>query len=156
MKPLERRTHDLRDVVEDILHQFRIVDVASANGPHVELSQQELRLVEFLGDKGPHKMSELAGFLLLAVNSVTTIVDKLEKRRLVRRQRSDEDRRIVRVELTDAGRAAYQGAVNEKLQVLRGMLAALTEEEQEIFMVLFRKIARAGWSQVDRKRSTGA
>jgi hypothetical protein len=34
------------------------------------------------------------------------------------------------------------------------MLDALTEDEQEIFMVLFRKIARAGRSQVQRMASS--
>jgi MarR family transcriptional regulator, organic hydroperoxide resistance regulator len=95
-------------------------------------------------------MRELAEFLLLAVNSVTSTVDNLEKKHLVRRQRSEEDRRIVHVGLTDVGRNVYNAAVEEKLSLLRGMLAPLTEDEQEIFMVLFRKIARAGRSQVDR------
>jgi DNA-binding MarR family transcriptional regulator len=152
---LDRRAADLRDLVEDILRQFQIMNEAVVNGPHVELSCQELRVVEFLGDDGPHMMRELAERLSLAVNSVTTIVDNLESRHLVRRQRSDEDRRKVHVELTDAGRTAYGAALEEKMRLLRGMLAPLTEDEQEIFMVLFRKIARAGRSQVQKLNATG-
>ena len=34
------------------------------------------------------------------------------------------------------------------------MLAALTEDEQTIFLVLFRKIARAGWGQMHKVAST--
>ena len=36
------------------------------------------------------------------------------------------------------------------MRLLRSMLRALTEDEQEIFLVLFRKIARAGRSQVQK------
>ena len=154
MTPLDRKTADLRDIVEDILYQFRLLDANTANGPHVDLTCQELRLVEHLGDRGPRIMREIAEFLLVAVNSVTSTVDNLEKKSIVRRLRSEEDRRVVRVELTDAGKMAYQAAVREKQQLLRSMLGALTEDEQEIFMVLFRKIARAGRTEVRKMASS--
>jgi MarR family 2-MHQ and catechol resistance regulon transcriptional repressor len=144
---LDRNATDLRALVEEILFQFRKLDTGIANGPHAYLSCQELRVVEYLGDSGPRMMKELAEFLLLAVNSITSIVDGLETKGIVRRQRSEQDRRIVHVELTEAGQRAYKAAVDEKLQLLRGMLAALTEDEQTIFLVLFRKIARAGWTK---------
>ena len=148
MTTLDRRAADLQEVVQDILKQFQSVHAAAANGPHVELNMQELRLVEFLGNEGPRMMRELAEYLTVAVNSVTSIVDNLERKELVRRQRSEEDRRVIRVELTEPGREVYQSLVEVNLRLFRSMLGALTEDEQEIFMVLFRKIARAGRSQV--------
>ena len=148
MSTLDERTAELRQTVEVVLHQFRKLDHTTINGPHLDLSTQELRVVEYLGDEGPHMMRELAAFLGLAVNSVTSLVDNLEEKQIVRRNRSKEDRRIVRVELTEPGKEAYAGATAEKMRCLRGMLGALTEDEQEIFMVLFRKIARSGRSQV--------
>src|SRR5436305_10493000 len=105
---LEQRTNELRRLVQDMLYQFRQVDDTTANGPHVDLSGQELRLVEHLGDAGPLKMSKLAEFLLLAVNSVTSTVDNLERKKLVRRRRCEKDRRVVHVELTEAGRVVSQ------------------------------------------------
>jgi DNA-binding MarR family transcriptional regulator len=148
MTTLDRRAADLQEVVQDILKQFQSVHAAAANGPHVELNMQELRLVEFLGNEGPRMMRELAEYLTVAVNSVTSIVDNLERKELVRRHRSEEDRRVIRVELTDPGREVYQSLVEVNLRLFRTMLGALTEDEQEIFMVLFRKIARAGRTQV--------
>jgi MarR family 2-MHQ and catechol resistance regulon transcriptional repressor len=150
MTSLDRRAADLQDVVQDILKQFQCVNAAAANGPHAELNVQELRLVEFLGNEGPRMMRELAEHLTVAVNSVTSIVDHLERKGLVRRQRSAEDRRVIRVELTDLGREIYQSLVEVNLRLFRSMLGALTEDEQEIFMVLFRKIARAGRTQVQQ------
>src|SRR6516164_1357567 len=144
MSSLDRMTTELRRLVEDMLYQFRKFDDTTANGPHVDLSCQELRLVEYLGDSGPHKMRDIADFLLLAVNSVTTTVDNLERKNLVRRQRSEEDRRVVHVELTEAGQDVYRAALADKTSVLRKMLEPLTEDEREIFMVLFRKIVRVG------------
>jgi DNA-binding MarR family transcriptional regulator len=147
---LDKKAADLQDVMKDIMNQFKCADVAAASGPHAELNMQELRIVELLGNDGPRMMRELADFLNVAVNSVTTIVDGLETKTLVHRNRSDQDRRVVRVELTDGGRAVYQEAREMKFRMLRSMLGALTEDEQEIFMVLFRKIARAAQAQAPK------
>jgi len=155
MNALDRQLQELRGLVEDMLQQFRLLDAATANGPHVDLSQQELRLVEYLGNLGPRIMRELAEHLLLAVNSVTAIVDNLVRKKIVQRQRSDEDRRVVRVELTATGLQLYRAAVREKHEVFRHMLTSLTNEEREIFMVLFRKIAGAGWSRMNKVSSAG-
>ena len=144
MPSLNQNATELRELVQHFLQRFRAVDAAATNGPHADLSMQELRVVERLGDVGPTMMKELAEYMLLAVNSVTSLVDKLEEQSLVRRVRSSEDRRVVHVELTDTGRAAYRGAVDEKLSLLRLMLGGLEAAEQETFMSLFRKIARAG------------
>ncbi len=154
MSPLDRKAADLHDLVQDILKQFQEINATACNGPHVELNMQELRVVEFLGNEGPRMMRELAKHLAVAVNSMTSIVDSLERKELVRRHRSEEDRRVVRVELTDAGREIYQSLVEVNLRLFRSMLGALTQDEQEIFMVLFRKIARAGRSQVHQISST--
>jgi DNA-binding MarR family transcriptional regulator len=154
MTVLDRRAADLQDVVQDILKQFQCVNAAAANGPHVELNMQELRVVEFLGNEGPRMMRELADHLTVAVNSMTSIVDSLEHKRLVHRQRSEKDRRVIHVELTDPGREIFRSLVNVNLRLFRSMLGALTEDEQEIFMVLFRKIARAGRSQMNQMVSS--
>jgi DNA-binding MarR family transcriptional regulator len=50
-------------------------------------------------------MNELATLLGLDKSSVTGLVDRAERRDLVRRVASSNDRRVVLVELTDAGRA---------------------------------------------------
>lgn len=129
-------------------------ELGAANGPHVELNMQELRVIEFLGNEGPRMMRELAEHLTVAVNTITTIVDGLEKKELAARRRSEEDRRVVHVELTELGDEVYRSLVEVNLRLFRSMLGALTEDEQEIFMVLFRKIARAGRSQIRRMASS--
>lgn len=150
METLDRQAADLHGIVQDILKQFQSVNAAVANGPHVELHVQELRVLEFLGNEGPHMMREIAEYLNVAVNSVTSIADNLEQKGLACRQRSESDRRVIRIELTETGRMVYASQAQMKRRLFRGMLSALTEDEQEIFMVLFRKIARAGRMQVQQ------
>jgi DNA-binding MarR family transcriptional regulator len=149
MGRVEHNAQEMRALIEEINHQFRMVDdLVKLDGPHAQLSLQELRVLEHLGDRGPRMMRELAEYLLLAGNSVTSVIDNLERKGQVQRVRSEEDRRVVRVELTAAGRDSYDACVGEKLGFMRKMLNALTEDEQEIFLLLIRKMARAGHQRI--------
>lgn len=56
----------------------------------------------------PRRMSELAGLSDLSSAHLTGIVDRLEARGFVKRERSDEDRRVVMVSLTDEGLKAVR------------------------------------------------
>ncbi len=64
----------------------------------------QTRLMGVLRDRTP-TMHELATLLGLDKSSTTGLVDRAERRGLVRRVASSADRRVVLVELTDAGRA---------------------------------------------------
>ena len=150
MNPSDRAVQELRLRIRDIEQQFKCVNAAYASSPHNALTFQEIKLIEHLGDTRSRMMRELAEYMLLAVNTVTTTVDNLERKGFVRRQRSEEDRRVVYVELTEAGREAYRAMVEEQSRICRALLEGLNEDEQEIFLVLMRKIARNQLSAVER------
>jgi MarR family transcriptional regulator, lower aerobic nicotinate degradation pathway regulator len=71
-------------------------------GEH-RISVIQTRLLGVLRDRTP-TMNELATLLGLDKSSATGLVDRAERRGLVRRVPSSADRRVVLVELTDAGR----------------------------------------------------
>jgi DNA-binding MarR family transcriptional regulator len=144
LNSLERNSTELRTLLSEFMQKYRVAEASScSNGPHSDLSIKELHVIEYLGDAGPQMMRELAEYLLLAVNSVTSIIDNLETKKYIVRTRPAEDRRIVRVELTPEGKSLYEEAAQQKVFLLRCMLQALDNSEQELFMSLFRKIARA-------------
>ncbi len=68
------------------------------------ISVTQTRLLGVLRDRTP-TMHELARLLGLDKSSATGLVDRAERRGLVSRAPSSADRRVVLVELTDAGRA---------------------------------------------------
>lgn len=155
MSDLESRAKTFGNVVRDILKQFQVLHSptacgASGIGPHANLGHQDIRVLEYLGDSGPQMMRSVAEHLGLAVNSTTSIVDSLEQKGIAQRTRSSTDRRVIYVELTESGRSVYSSVSEAKLQFHRALLGALSEDEQEILLVLFRKIAREGVQQVER------
>lgn len=137
---LDRRATELGQVVRHIVQRFESANAAAANGPHVDLTMQETRVIELLGESGGQMMREIARHLGIAVNSVTSLIDHLETKGLLNRVRSHADRRVINVELTDTGRLANRSIANVKLHFHREMLATLTSEEQAILLVLLRKI----------------
>ena len=147
---VDQRADDFGLIVRDILKQFLHLHDVAACGPQANLGHQDLRVVEHLGESGPQMMRSLAEHLGVAVNSMTNLVDNLEHKGLAHRTRSDVDRRVVHVALTEEGQRAFDAASNAKFLFHRALLSALTEDEQEILLVLFRKIAREGWKQVEK------
>jgi DNA-binding MarR family transcriptional regulator len=111
------------------------------------ISAQESQLLLSLGTKEALKMSEIAKALQLTLSSVTALVDKLEAKDFVNRQRSLEDRRIVHVSLTAEGRKFYDLIEGAQREISMSVLKVLSREEQDMLLVLFRKVAaklRAG------------
>ncbi len=106
------------------------------------MSMQELNAISIIGSEGPCIMRKIADKMRLAVSTITTIVDKLEAKGLVIRERSEEDRRIVKVSLTEKGQLVYQADLDSHLELSQAMLSTLNEDEQEILIVLLRKISR--------------
>ena len=111
------------------------------------ISAQESQLLLSVGTKEALKMSEIANALQLTLSSVTALVDKLEAKTIVARQRYLEDRRIVRVSLTAEGRKLYDLVEHAQRELSMSVLKVLSREEQDVLLGLFRKIAaklRAG------------
>jgi MarR family 2-MHQ and catechol resistance regulon transcriptional repressor len=69
------------------------------------LTLTQLGVLEAVLHLGPLTHRELGRKLLTSPGNLSDVVDKLERRGLVCRVRAEDDRRLVRVELTDPGRA---------------------------------------------------
>jgi DNA-binding MarR family transcriptional regulator len=92
------------------------------------LTGPQLWALKTLQQRGPLAVGELAAALAVHQSSISILVDRLERRKLVRRVRDRPDRRVVRVELTRRGAAlatgAPEAAQGRLLHALAGMPAA--------------------------------
>src|SRR5438105_1530100 len=106
-----------------------------------KLSQQEIRVLRTVGRSECCIMSGIAEAIRLSLSSVTGLIDRLCEKKLVRRDRSNEDRRIVQVELTDEGRELHAAALEGRLAFARDILKTLDAAEQDDLVGLLRKIS---------------
>lgn len=137
MGTIGRKEKDLMDHLESIIHHY----IFTQDLPAQDICRKpEMKIIEILGRNGPMKMTEIADQALLSLSTVTGIMDSLVAKSLVQRDRSDEDRRIVKVDLTDEGRTLYLEMVEVRLRMVRGMLGSLNSKEQDLLIQLFEKM----------------
>jgi DNA-binding MarR family transcriptional regulator len=104
---------------------FVIQGVLTRTGAKHDLSLTQLRLLGILRDRQP-SMQQLAHRLGLDKSSVTGLIDRAERRGMVRRETDPADGRGVRVVITDLGRElATQGAaeIRDALTVVTAPLS---------------------------------
>jgi DNA-binding MarR family transcriptional regulator len=107
------------------------------------LSLVHLHVLAVLDVEGLLQMRALAESLDVSQASMTGIVDRMEQRGLVERQRDESDRRVVRVSLTADGRAMVGGMAAERRERLSAMLDDMTDEEIKSLLVGIRAMRRA-------------
>jgi DNA-binding MarR family transcriptional regulator len=110
-------------------------------GDH-DVSLIQTRLLGILRDRTP-TINELAQLLGLDKSSTSGLVDRAQKRGLVRRVPSQLDRRSVRVRLTDAGRAQVQAVAAEFADDIATMLEPLAPEDRETLTRLLSEVVIA-------------
>ncbi len=120
-----------------------------------KLTRPQLTCIVALRDNGSMPLSRLGALALIGPSTVTGVVDRLELRKLVVRERSLEDRRIVMVHLTPKGRLISAQAPPLIPQAIIDGLAKLSVEEgSRIAESLFQLVAMTrdetyypGWLQ---------
>lgn len=85
-------------------------------------------------------VAELARECDLDAGSMTRLLDRLEGKELCRRVRSSSDRRVVNLELTDAGRAAAKEIPKILCRVQNTHLAGFSHEEWQVLKGFLRRI----------------
>lgn len=90
---------------------------------------------------GSVTMTDVAERLDLPFSTATNRVDRLVKSGILCRGRSDLDRRIVEVKLSDHGRELVSAGHEIRLSMGRAMLAALSPGERELLIELMQKMS---------------
>ena len=93
-----------------------------------------------LGDGGCDSPGELANALEVSSGAMTNRLDRLEQDGLIRRAPDPQDRRGIKIELTDAGRQAWTDSTSAQAQKEAFVASALTKNEQRQLNRLLRKL----------------
>ncbi|NTU60640.1 MAG: MarR family transcriptional regulator [Deltaproteobacteria bacterium] len=104
------------------------------------LTDSQFGVLEAISHRGPLYQRELAHKILKTGGNITMVVDNLERRGLVRRERDAADRRLVSVAVTPQGAELMARVLPRQLEAIRRELAPLSVEEQAQLGALCRKI----------------
>lgn len=96
----------------------------------LNLTFPQALILNTLLEEAPVPISTLAERTGSANSTVSGIVDRLEKMELVRRERSEEDRRVIYVNLTEQCRTMRDSAKSSVKGYFASLMDTLSEEEQ--------------------------
>lgn len=95
-----------------------------------DLSISQFGILEALFHKGPLCQRDIATKILKSTGNITMVIDNLERRALVRRERAAEDRRYITIHLTEAGELLIAGVFPRVLAAIVEEMGILAEGEQ--------------------------
>jgi MarR family 2-MHQ and catechol resistance regulon transcriptional repressor len=107
------------------------------------LCLSDFMVLEVLLHKGPMTISDIGAKVLLANASMTSAVDRLERRSFVLRQNSETDRRAKIVHLTDQGRAFISDLYGRHVRDIEAVTNVLTSREQLQLQNLLKRMGRS-------------
>lgn len=103
---------------------------------HVTLN--EFMVLKLLSES-PMRSSDLSKMLQVSASHITSVTDSLVEKGLIERRRSNKDRRVVDLILTEKGKLLIGRLKEIKSRFLKDQLDVFTEEERETLYKLFRK-----------------
>jgi MarR family 2-MHQ and catechol resistance regulon transcriptional repressor len=105
-----------------------------------KLTISQFGVLEAIYHLGPMHQNRLAEKILKSSGNLTLVIDNLEKRGLVTRERDPEDRRCMTIHLTESGRALIESIFPRHVGIVVQEINVLTREEQSQLAVLCRKL----------------
>lgn len=108
-----------------------VTDAAHGHLTKHRLTDTQFGVLETLYHLGGMCQRELAEKNLTSTANITTVIDNLEKRKLVERVRSETDRRYITVNLTESGRELIAGIFPDHAKIIARCFSPLTKEQKE-------------------------
>ena len=93
------------------------------------MTGMQFAILKHLADASAQTSADLCRLLHYDAGSMTRLVDRLEEKGLIRRERSEDDRRVVSLRVTGAGKAVLPRLRDSAARVAQRMLTGFTAPE---------------------------
>ena len=108
----------------------------------LDLTPPQFYVLATIGYAGGLPFGEIGEKMMVTVSNLTGIVDRLEEKKLVVRERDAHDRRVVRVTLTDKGLKVYRNTIPVFEKSISQFFSPLNKTQQKELAGLLRKLIR--------------
>ncbi|TYR77731.1 MarR family transcriptional regulator [Rossellomorea vietnamensis] len=104
------------------------------------LNMTEFAVLELLYHKGDQPLQQIGGKILLASGSITYVVDKLEKKGLIRRVACPNDRRVTYAQITEEGKKFIGELFPRHEQQIHKLMSVLDTGEKDTAIELLKRV----------------
>ncbi len=105
-----------------------------------DITNNDMHVIEAVGLGDGCSMSSIAKRLNITVGTLTIAMNNLVNKKYVERRRSEKDRRVVLVKLTDRGVAAYKHHEDYHRQMIEAILKKLDKTELPVLMKMLEAV----------------
>ena len=128
--------HDtINDILINLFNEIlKLEEEAIITDEFKDITNNDMHIIEAVGLSGENTMSVVAKKLGITAGSLTTSVNSLVNKKYVIRQRSEEDRRVVFLKLTEKGKRAYEHHREYHRQMTEAVISRLDEAEVPILI----------------------
>ncbi len=103
-------------------------------------TKNEVLIFWLLHRKKQANMSEIADYIHVPLNTATGIIGRMEKSGLIKRLRSEEDKRIVLISLSDKGALQFKHLMDELMGYGLKVIGSLSREEIDLLEKIMEKV----------------
>jgi MarR family 2-MHQ and catechol resistance regulon transcriptional repressor len=135
-------------VLMKTFHALKAQAEASLNLSATGLGDSDFRVLEVLLSKGPLPVNTIGPKVWLTPGSISVAIDRLEKKKLVKRRTTD-DRRVRLVELTAKGRELIAKTFESHAAAME-KATALSREERLTLLQLLKKLGKGADHEASR------
>lgn len=124
----------------------------------LDCSKNEIFVLLLLYRNPAANMTQIAEYIGVPLNTATGVVARMEKRALVCRQRSPEDRRVITVALTEKGRRQIVDIIKTMAGYGKRVVETLTTEEVLLIGKIMDKVVallREGDTESKKEKDRG-
>ena len=120
----------INDILVNLFHEiWELEEKAIITEEFKNLTNNDMHVIEAIGLGEGNNMSSIARKLNITVGSLTTAMNSLVNKAYVERRRSEKDRRVVYVRLTEKGVKAYHHHEDYHRQMTQAIISKLSEDE---------------------------
>lgn len=130
----------LNDLLVDLFHNILEIEEKSLRDSGSDLTITEIHTIDAVGDDEAKTMTEISRILKVTMGTLTTGVDKLIKKGYLIRKRTEEDKRIVLVELTEKGVKAKKLHDAFHQEMIDSVISHLDPTEEELLVQSLQKL----------------
>ena len=131
----------LNDILVNLFNEILgIEEKALTSSEFRDISVNEMHILEAVGTEEPRSMSSVAKSLSVTVGTLTIAMNNLVKKGYVNRARSEEDRRVVLISLSEKGEKAYYHHQKFHDDMIQAIMTDLDETQMDALTQALNKL----------------
>ncbi|HLR63783.1 MAG TPA: MarR family transcriptional regulator [Lentibacillus sp.] len=105
-----------------------------------DMKTTDFAVLEALYHKGDMTVKQISEAVLINAGSMTYVIDKLETKELIKRQRCKDDRRAVYIHITDKGKQLMDNIFPKHQKAIEELFQDLSTDEKKTVIDLLKRI----------------